>query len=145
MAESDSEIIDALRDLMTQQKLKMTDVAKGINIPYRSLQNYMAKRSPMPLSVYIDVCEWIGITPDYLAKGRFKLDHHALQRAIIEVFGEELFNSIDFDDHMRWTIGPKRELDRARLRRAAGAIAGWIEGAYGQAREIGKRTPDEED
>jgi len=143
MPNADDPIIDTLRAIMARQKLKITDMAKEIGVPYRSLQNYMTKRSPMPLSVYIAACEWIGITPDYPLRGRFKLSHHDLQRALIEVFGEEFFNSIDFDEHLRWTIGPRREIDRRRMVGNAGNFAQMISSEYDTIREGGMREPEE--
>lgn len=145
MPGADDAIIDALRALMSRQRLKMTDLAEGIGVPYRSLQNYMSKRSPMPLAVYVAVCEWIGVTPDYPIRGRFKLAHHDLQKALLGVFGEEFFNSVEFDDHLRWTIGPKREMDRRRTVGNAGTFAGMIESEYDQIREAGMREPEEAD
>lgn len=143
MPNADDAIIDTLRALMTQQNLKMTDLAKGIDIPYRSMQNYMSKRSPMPLGVYIATCGWIGITPDYPVRGKFELAHHDLQRALLDVFGEEFFNSVDFDDHLNWVIGPRRPMDKRRAVSNAGIFATFLAGEYDQTRRANMREPEE--
>ena len=142
---SESDIVDALRAVISRRKLKLVDLAKSLDIPYRSLQNYMYKKARMPLDVYIRLCSFIGITADYPIQGRFKLAHHDLQNALIEVFGEEFFNSIDFDEHLRWTMTPRRERDQARVRRTAGSFAIQIAAEYDLNREGNLRPEDPED
>lgn len=142
---SESDIVDALRVLISRRKLKLVDIAETLGIPYRSLQNYMYKKARMPLDVYIRLCGVVGVTTDYPILGRFKLSHHDLQHALIEVMGAEFFNSIDFDDHLRWTMSPKREKDYARIARTAGEFAALIAAQYDQAREAHIRADEPEE
>ncbi|WP_245282520.1 MULTISPECIES: helix-turn-helix transcriptional regulator [Hyphomicrobiales] len=141
---SESDIVEALRAIMARRKLKLADLAKSLDIPYRSLQNYMYKKARMPLDVYVRLCSLLGVTADYPIQGRFRLEHHDLQQAMIEVFGEEFFNSIDFDEYLRWTMTPKRERDPARIRRTAGSFAVQIAGEYDQLRELNIKPDDPE-
>ena len=142
---SESDIVDALRAVISRRKLKLIDLARSLDIPYRSLQNYMYKKARMPLDVYVKLCSQLGITADYPIQGQFKLAHHDLQDALIEVFGEEFFNSIDFDEHLRWTMTAKRERDQARIRRTAGSFAIQVAAEYDLNREANLKPDDSEE
>jgi hypothetical protein len=48
--EPSADVIDNLRIALKNRKLKLTVVAERLNIPYRSIQNYFAKRSDMPVN-----------------------------------------------------------------------------------------------
>ncbi len=139
---SESDIVEALRSIMARRKLKLASVAKTLDIPYRNLQNYMYKKARMPLDVYVRLCAVIGVTADYPIQGQFKLTYHDMQQSLIDVFGEEFFNSIDFDEHLRWTMASKRERDEARIRRTAGSFAVQIAAKYDQLRERDLKPED---
>lgn len=141
--QTEIDIVDALRAVMKRRKIKLVDIASDIGIPYRNLQNYMYKKAKIPLDVYINICNRIGITADYPAHGKFKISTHDMQEAVIIVLGSELLNSIEFDEHLRWTIGPRRELDGSRVRRTAMVFATLFGGAYDRIRE--SRLSIEED
>lgn len=142
--QSETDIVDALRAVMKRRKIKLIDIAADIGVPYRNLQNYMYKKAKIPLDTYIKICNRIGVTADYPAHGRFNISTHDMQEAIISVFGHELLNSIQFDEHLNWTIGPRRERDDARIRSTAMTFATLLGGAYDRARES-RLLPEETD
>lgn len=139
---AEADIVDALRAIIGKRKLKLADLARNLNIPYRNLQNYMYKKAKMPIDVYLRLCDEIGITADYPVSGRFRLVHHDLQQALLDIFGEEFFNSVEVDEHSRWTMGVKRPPDGVRVRRMASIFAGLVAGRYDTIRE-GELRPEE--
>lgn len=136
MNDAESGVIDTLREVIDRRKLKLKVIAEEAGVPYRSLQNYLSKSTRIPLATYLDVCRVIGIPPDYPIARRFKIDHHALQQALIDAIGPAL-NAIDVDDDstnlgIRSSVG---EHDEKHVRRIAGFLAAMINGRYDLIRE----------
>jgi hypothetical protein len=130
-----TDAIAVLRSLVEQRRLKMTDVAAEIGVPYRSLQNYLYGTTRMPLEVYIELCAHVGVTADYPFEGRFKLDHHTLQKAIADVFGDSI-SGIDVSRDSVLSVGPsQRSLPKDHVQRVAGFLAALIAGRYDVLRE----------
>ena len=136
MDHGSASIIDALRDVMDRRRLKLTDVARDIGIPYRSLQNYMSKRSTMPLDVYIKLCARIGITPDYPVAERFKLDTYAVRTAFERVFGNTFFNYVSVSDDLTVKLDTSRQHNAESARNAAHVVTALFAGAYDLSREV---------
>lgn len=57
---SESDIVDALRVLISRRKLKLVDIAETLGIPYRSLQNYMYKKARMPWTSTLGCAELLA-------------------------------------------------------------------------------------
>jgi hypothetical protein len=84
----------------------------------------------MPLGTYLDICRTLSVPPAYPFEDRFKIDHHALQQALIKWFGP-LLNAahLDEDSQLTWKIdSPAR--DAEHVRRIAGFLAVMINGTY---------------
>ena len=89
--EPSADVIDNLRIALKNRKLKITVVAERLNIPYRSIQNYFAKRSDMPLNVYIRICQLARIPVEYPIHGlRFNFHIHTLEHVLYNLFGQSL-------------------------------------------------------
>lgn len=143
MSDADAAIVDVLRAIMGRKGLKLTEMASQIGVPYRSMQNYFAKRSPMPLSVYISACAWLGITPEYPVKEKFGLDEDALSASVADVLGGELLNAIEFGDDLSWRLTDlNRATDAARIRRNSKIFAHLIASRYDLRRELSMREPE---
>jgi transcriptional regulator with XRE-family HTH domain len=136
MTDAESGIGDVLREVIQRRGLKLTEIAAETGIPYRSLQNYLRRASRMPLAAYLDICRSIGVPPDYPIEKRFKLDHSALQLAIIEAAGLAL-DAIELDQDSRLTVrGSLAPHDEQHARRVAGFLAAIIAARYDVAREL---------
>jgi hypothetical protein len=135
MTASEKQVLAGLRKVLRRRGVKLTDLASQIGVPYRSLQNYMAGTSRMPLDVYLRICGSIGITPDYPIAGRFRLDHHALQRAIADTLGESLKRlSVSEDSVLSIESAPSR-VEAGHDQRVSGFLAAIIAGRYDTIRE----------
>jgi hypothetical protein len=145
MKDAETGIIDVLRHLIERRKIKLTALARDTGIPYRSLQNYLSKKSRLPLPAYLKICSRIGITPDYPVIDRFKIAHHALQQAIIDVMGP-LLDAVELDEDSRLSIRPSvGEHDPHHVPRVAGFLAAMIDGRYDILREMELDEPGDDD
>lgn len=59
---TEKQIITALRAIMNSKRVKLTDIAIKIDVPYRSLQNWFSMSSSMPLPIYIAICNELGLS-----------------------------------------------------------------------------------
>lgn len=145
MKDAETDIVDVLRDLIERRKIKLTRLARDTGIPYRSLQNYLSKKSPLPLTAYLKICSRIGITPDYPISDRFRIEKYPLQQAIIDVMGP-LLDAVELDADSRLSIRPSAgEHDPQHVRRVAGFLAVMIDGRYDLLRELELSKPEEDD
>ncbi|MEH3147255.1 MAG: helix-turn-helix transcriptional regulator [Methylobacterium frigidaeris] len=130
---SNVEVIGTLKEVMAKRSVKLTDLSKLTDIPYRSLQNYFSGKTQMPVTVYLRVCAVLGLDPMYAKNESFKLEYYSLRRALIRALGELL--------PTRWNDGhlspgleahrgePRSEFD---LWRDSGNVADLIRMYYDQ-------------
>lgn len=79
-----------LRALFEQRGKSARSVAIAIDLPYRSMQNYLAGSSKMPASVLVSILDELGSDLVELRTGRRLLGHWILQEAITRALGDEL-------------------------------------------------------
>ena len=140
----DDELIDGLREAISRKGLKLPFLAKELGVSYRSLQNYLYKSSRMPIWVYLGLCERVGLTPDYLTEGRFRLAHHSLVSGV-ETALNPILNQLDVRDDLKVVVVPERELTHARRRAILHVIAHAISSRYDIDRELNLWRPSEAD
>ena len=58
-----SDIVLSVNLLIQSKKLNQSDVADGIGIVRGTLYNYLNNKTPMPLEVYIKICDFFKINP----------------------------------------------------------------------------------
>ena len=124
--------IDCLRDTLRKRGVKLTSVAEKTGIPYRSLQNYFAKKSEIPLTTFLSICRAADIPPEWPIYGnRIKLDQALLRQALVDVMGDALPTVVDAE---RLSVSPRPQspLDRANIWKDAGVLAALVEGRYDQ-------------
>ena len=123
-------VVDYLRAALKQRAVKLTTVSTETCIPYRSLQNYFAKKSEMPISVYLKICTVACIPLDWPLQGnRAKIDTHILRQALIDVCGA-LLPTIEEEDTWALSLRPREKVSAATIRKDAGVIAALIESRY---------------
>ncbi|MBY6244100.1 helix-turn-helix domain-containing protein [Methylosinus sp. Sm6] len=57
-----NEIIEGLRRIMKAKGVKLTDISVKLDVPYRSIQNWFALKSDMPMPVFIAICNELGLS-----------------------------------------------------------------------------------
>lgn len=137
-------VVDALRALLEQRRVKLTALAKDIEVPYRTLQNYMYKKNRLPIPVYVRICERLGITADYPLHQRFRVDHHALQNAVLSVLGPVL-PQLRLSESLAVALDSSQPTDRLHERRTAGMLASLIASEYDRFREQELGEPLDDD
>ena len=144
--DASADVVDNLRVALKNRAVKLTVLAEKLGIPYRSLQNYFSKRSDMPLGVYIRICQYAAIPPQYPIHGlRFTIAWHPLQNALINILGDNLPGfSID-EKGMYLEPPPSERRDAATLRRDAMNLVALLESEYDQALERDVCRPLDED
>ncbi|XYD09645.1 helix-turn-helix transcriptional regulator [Methylobacterium sp. NMS12] len=143
MAEiSPAALADTLRAAMAKRSVKLTDLAQLTGVPYRSLQNYLTRKTDMPASVYLKICAQLGLDPFYVAAEKSALDYRALRGALVNALGQHL-PTHEFDEkgemHLVPYAGPER--DRADLWRDAGTVAHFVAAEYDRDSEAQLHQP----
>ena len=82
----DAELAKRLRDVLILRRRSQRDVSRELNIPYRTLQNYLSGDVKIPAVVMMRICHLLGVESDYLIYQDFKLPrpdvHDAIVRAL---------------------------------------------------------------
>ncbi len=123
----------------------MTELAEQLQIPYRTLQNYFSLTSDMPLWVYIAICRAARIDPTYPINGSFKLNHHALQQALIDTLGNLIPGAEADKGELRLVRNDGQEFSGADVRRFAATLAVLIQGRYDLVLERELSNPPQSD
>jgi transcriptional regulator with XRE-family HTH domain len=76
------ELKRVLRDLMTENNVKVAEVARATKVPVQSLHNWLGGMSPRNLDHVMRVAEYFKVTMDFLISGK--------QREVIKEFEEEI-------------------------------------------------------
>lgn len=88
MDDANLSLVSVLKGVLKKKRVSMRHLSDKLNIPYRSLQNYMSGESRMPADVLLSITKEIGLEADYLLENGFYLTHYDMYDAVISVLGE---------------------------------------------------------
>lgn len=128
MRDLDEALVAGIKRAMAESRVSMTALASATKIPYRSLQNYLSGRSKMPASVYVTICNALGIDNQYVSQGTFHLQLAPLYDAFWRVFGDGLLELRSLPD----TGGLEDMARHNRKQEAAHEFAVKISTAYNE-------------
>lgn len=133
---SQIEIVPTLREAMSKRSVKLTDLARLTDIPYRSLQNYFSRKTEMPASVYLRICAQLGLDPFYVKEDKFGIEYIPLRKALLSTIGDQL-PTHEFEADRSMTLVPYEGPARSeqQLWRDAGTVAHFVARAYDRERE----------
>lgn len=137
MAEwSKLEVVRTLREAMAKRSVKLTDLARLTDVPYRSLQNYFSGKTEMPVSVYLKICENLGLDPLYVKNESFVLEYYSLRNALVDTLGN-LLPTLKKGEGSSWDLVPYTGEPRTKheLWKDAAPVASLIAMAYDRDRE----------
>lgn len=97
MAYDEEALIRDLKALMKHKKRSARSISQSIDVPYRSMQNYLSGESRIPAIVLIKILDQLGATIRMLRFGDDLLSHSDLFDAVYRVFGDFL-NQIDLQE-----------------------------------------------
>ncbi|MBF0562393.1 MAG: helix-turn-helix transcriptional regulator [Alphaproteobacteria bacterium] len=80
---TESGSIDRLKLAMAARCCSIRSLSNDTDIPYRTLQNYLAKRHSMPIEVLGKLCRRLSISADWVLHDGLFLPHHDLVDALI--------------------------------------------------------------
>lgn len=138
MAEwSELQIVPTLRETMAKRSIRLTDLARLTDIPYRSLQNYFSRKTEMPASVYLKICANLGLDPFYVKEEKFNIEYIPLRRALVRTLGH-MMPTHELNDDRSMALVPYEGQERTehQLWRDSGTVAMLIRMTYDQEREL---------
>lgn len=141
---TDDDLIDLVREIISQKGLKVPALAKELGLKYRTLQNYLYKESRMPIWVFLEICARVGITGEYAMRDRFKLDTNVLKEAMIGVM-HPVLERIAFDQEMRLSLLEGKKNEYRDMRRNLNVLIHQIEAQYDLLKERQITEPHEND
>ena len=78
----DHQVIEGVRALMKKRRVTLKLLSKELEIPYRTLQNYLNGESRFPASVFISICVYLGLEPPYIISNTFEISEWDLFDAV---------------------------------------------------------------
>lgn len=131
----DSRLVDGIRAAMKLSKVSMRALSERTGLPYRSLQNYLSGTTRMPASVYVQMCQQLGIDNQFVLERNFQLRYHPLWDALHRVLGDALVTIRHQPITDRSDMGKQRERQRN-----ADALAHQLSSAYDFELQEGLRS-----
>ncbi len=83
-------VVEKLKLLIDDAGIKLTELANGIGVPYRTLQNQFSGSSKMSASTALSILHYLGVSSDLIVKENSALNGVAMSMALQEVFGDYL-------------------------------------------------------
>ena len=77
---------------MTELGVSMRALGAGIDVPCRSLQNYLCGTSRMPADVFEDACNQFDVDIQYICEKHFGIRHSLVWDEIRKVFGSGILD-----------------------------------------------------
>ncbi|WP_333825960.1 helix-turn-helix domain-containing protein [Pinisolibacter sp.] len=84
----DAEIASRLRDILKLKGISLRDISDALEMPYRTVQNYMTGSSKIPATFVFGVCHILDVEPDFLLYGDFKPQYADLHSAVLEALDD---------------------------------------------------------
>jgi hypothetical protein len=129
----DDWLVVALRDALKVRRVSMRHLSEKLDIPYRSIQNYVSGESRIPGDVLLRICAEIGLEPQHLLTGSFEISHSDLYDSVHHVFGD-LLPLIDVDSGGRIILRETPSKDRSEELTVAHILTRRINEAYARYR-----------
>lgn len=82
------QIVTRLKHVMKCKRVSARELSTALNIPYRTVQNYLSNESRIPADFLLNVCNYIGIEVDYFIYHDFKPRQGEMYDAVFELMEE---------------------------------------------------------
>jgi transcriptional regulator with XRE-family HTH domain len=86
---SDKILAARLREVIERAGMTHKDVSRSLEMPYRTVQNYLAGENKIPATFMLAVCKLLGVESDYLVSLDFRPRFLDLHDAVIRALDEE--------------------------------------------------------
>lgn len=105
---SDEGIAKRLRRLIEARGLSIRQVAKDIQVPYRTLQNQLLGSNKMPASTFARLLEYLQLPAAFITYGRYEPKLRPITDALKKTFGH-LLPVVNRDHSLSAPVGEGRE------------------------------------
>lgn len=105
---SDEGIAKRLRQLIEARGLSIRQVAKDIQVPYRTLQNQLLGSNKMPASTFARLLEYLELPAAFVTYGRYEPKLRPIADALKKTFGH-LLPIVNHDNSLSAPVGESRE------------------------------------
>ncbi len=98
--DTDKVIATRLRDVLKASKRSQKDVSDALQVPYKTVQGYLAGSKKIPATFVLGVCSFVGVDFEYLSKGIFQLESNAFRDAVyMTILRKGLASDKDLKSH----------------------------------------------
>lgn len=87
----DAELAVRLRAALKKKGVSMRTISEHLEIPYRTVQNYISGSQKIPAIFLLKVCHLTGIEPSFFIYEDFKLNYWDMYDAVFEVMNRLSF------------------------------------------------------
>ncbi|WP_083850568.1 helix-turn-helix domain-containing protein [Rhodovulum sp. PH10] len=102
-----------LKDALKKKGVSLRDLSEALQIPYRSVQNYLSGESRIPADFLLNVCNYTGIEADFFIYGDFRLVDIELYYALFAVLdGSDLLPQLHRTDRGAFDSEDQQERQR---------------------------------
>lgn len=123
----DDGLATRLRTIIDGRSLSIREVAKAIDVPYRTLQNQLLGHNKMPASTFARLLAFLELPAEFVTEGRYQPRHRPIANALKRAFGDHL---PAVDPEMRIVAPPAESRTAEQLDQHAQALAFLFREAY---------------
>lgn len=93
---TDQGLAARLRSVIDARNLSIREVAKTIEVPYRTLQNQLLGQNKMPASTFAKLLSYLELPAEFIVSGRYQPRHRPIADALKATLGD-LLPAVDGD------------------------------------------------
>jgi transcriptional regulator with XRE-family HTH domain len=127
---SDGVIVSRLRQILEDEKIKLTEVSVTTGIPYRTLQNQLAGKSRISAINLLKILDATGIPSTFLTEESATVNIALLTMSLETVLGERVPH-IETDEVGEFVVTLPADRSKKQIREDAFALAIALEREYG--------------
>ncbi|MDE6424797.1 MAG: helix-turn-helix domain-containing protein [Ruminococcus sp.] len=100
-------IINNLLSILEKKELTQTDLCNAINVNTSTVTNWKTRNTDPPSRYIIPICEFLGVTPEYLLTGTERSNNANISNSTVEAVGTYSKGTVTLGG----TVEPKHEID----------------------------------
>ena len=100
-------IINNLLSILEKKELTQTDLCNAINVNTSTVTNWKTRNTDPPSRYIIPICEFLGVTPEYLLTGTERSNNANISNSTVGAVGTYSKGTVTLGG----TVEPKHEID----------------------------------
>lgn len=114
MPYDDRQLAESLRSILEEKRVTIRTLSRDLDIPYRSMQNYLSGKNRIPATVLISILDKLGVDLHYMRYRDHMLRHSDLYDAIWDTLGDNLL-TIELPSRNRYLDPQNNSDDRSKF------------------------------